>query len=119
MLRKHFEGLWHRGRVPGVGLRSTLCRRRGVPCRRGVSSVHRGRFGGNARKRKSKLNDDTFNAMISGPAAIVDRELDVLGEVDTATIVPFIVTPSGIAPITPADLRLRGSLRDRLDIDLA
>jgi hypothetical protein len=30
--------------------------------------VHRGRFGGNARKRKAKLTDDTFHTMIS-PAA--------------------------------------------------
>jgi hypothetical protein len=35
--------------------------------------VHRGRFGGNARKRKAKLTDATFHAMI-GSGAIADGQ---------------------------------------------
>lgn len=31
--------------------------------------MHRGRFGGNARKRKAKLTDATFHAMIGRPGA--------------------------------------------------
>jgi hypothetical protein len=55
---------------------------RGVTARRGVDPVHRGRSGGNARKRKSKLNDDIFQAMIAGPTTVADRSPLVTPGVD-------------------------------------
>src|SRR5689334_12834998 len=57
-----------------MGVRPALRCRRGVPARRGVNLVHRGRFGGNARKRKAKLTDDTFHTMIS-PAARAEAHI--------------------------------------------
>src|SRR5579883_2721332 len=64
MLRKHCEGLWLGGCLPGVGLHSCLLCRQQVTSWRGVTIVHHGRFGGNARKRKTRLTDSTFNSMI-------------------------------------------------------
>jgi hypothetical protein len=51
--------------------------------------VHRGRFGGNARKRKSKLTDATFHAMIGAPL-----QADVQG---------FLTQETGIFEVVIAD----------------
>src|SRR5947209_17005301 len=80
MLRQHREGLRERGRIPRVGVCSDLLHWSRVTPRRGVTLVHRGRFGGNARKRKAKLTDATFNAMIGvavpaeGPVATIEQD---------------------------------------------
>jgi hypothetical protein len=46
--------------------------------------VHRGRFGGNARKRKAKLTDATFHAMI-GVGAVAEPQVASLAQ-DTAVL---------------------------------
>jgi hypothetical protein len=55
-----------------------------VTPRRGVTLVHRGRFGGNARKRKAKLTDATFHAMI-GTGAIAETQVASLAQ-DTVVL---------------------------------
>jgi len=50
--------------------------------------VHRGRFGGNARKRKAKLTDATFHAMIGAapPSEALVVMIDLEAEAVSATI---------------------------------
>ncbi len=49
----------------------------GLVPRRGVILVHRGRFGGNARKAKTKLTDALFDRMI-GVAGTVEAPIGVI-----------------------------------------
>lgn len=49
--------------------------------------MHRGRFGGNARKRKAKLTDAKFQAMLGvgtvsdAPIAVIDAELEFVEDI--------------------------------------
>jgi hypothetical protein len=59
-----------------------------VPARRGVALVHRGRVqGGNARKRKAKLTDATFNAVLSSTAPAVGQAMVAVQETDDVELI--------------------------------
>jgi hypothetical protein len=64
LLRQHSERLWQPGCISRLGVCSHVPSGHWVAPRRGVTFVHRGRFGGNARKRKTKLTDASFHAVI-------------------------------------------------------
>ena len=66
--------------------------------------MHHGRFGGgNARKRKAKLTDATFQAMI-GAAASVEDPLNAIEGEDEDGVVTLVVVPSAATP--PVERRL-------------
>ena len=62
-----------------MGERPGLRCERGDPPRRGVTLVHHGRFGGNARKRKTKLTDAVLTSMLT-PSAPRDTSLAVIDD---------------------------------------
>lgn len=80
--------------------------------------MHRGRFGGgNARKRKAKLTDATFQAMIGGAATVEDAlgTIDVAAEDEDGVVVLVAVQP-GAAPVAdrlPADTATGGAATRR------
>lgn len=62
--------------------------------------MHRGRFGGNARKRKAKLTDDTFQAMI-GSSALAEAPLatmEIVVETEAVMVLSEGVAVAGQAP---------------------
>lgn len=58
--------------------------------------MHRGRFGGNARKRKAKLTDATFHAMI-GSAAAEDAPVAVLELSEVAITATLVAAEAVVA----------------------
>src|SRR4030081_2657529 len=80
MLRQHREGLRECGCIPRMGVCSDLPLGSRVTPRRGVILVHRGRFGGNARKRKAKLTDATFHAMIGTSTSPAESQIAMFSQ---------------------------------------
>ena len=86
-----------------MGERPRLRGQRGALSRRGVTLVHHGRVGGNARKRKTKLTDAALTSMLTPSAprdsslAVADETADELeerlSEVRPAIALPIVVRP--------------------------
>lgn len=75
-------------------MRNSLLGEYRIPARRGVALVHRGRvLAGNARKRKAKLTDATFHAMLgtpmqgAGQALVVTEESEVVERIEADGLV--------------------------------
>jgi hypothetical protein len=78
-----------------------------------VILVHRGRFGGNARKAKTKLTDALFDRMI-GVAAPVESPIGILPLEDDAAVETVTETGErlpgaalGLMPRAPRSMRVR------------
>jgi hypothetical protein len=75
--------------------------------------VHHGRFGGNARKRKTRLTDSTFNTMIGVPTVErpecedeADHAQPDEGSDEEAFVRPATLFKVAIAPVRPIKRRL-------------
>jgi len=84
----------------------------GLVPRRGVILVHRGRFGGNARKAKTKLTDALFDRMI-GVATPVEIPVGVL-PVEDAVAAETIAEPAECLPSAVLGLMLQAPRSIRL-----